>query len=129
MLKTIAASVAASCASVKVDSHKNVNESNDNLKSCHCGSTKFWIPVGHRDVPTSFRCSNCFPAPSTTLIARELDLNLVDLPVFQITFNINQPGCFRCGGSLITMSQNGYHCATCVAEIHPSVSDQIWEVA
>jgi hypothetical protein len=125
MLQKIAASVAASYASVKLPP-KQIEVDDQNLKPCTCGCTKFWIPVGHRDVKSSYRCSNCFSPPSMALVAKEIDLDLIDVPVFQVTFNTFKPSCFRCGGSLVSMSQNGYSCATCAMGIHPEISAEFW---
>lgn len=134
MLKTIAASVAASqaAATMLVKNVKVIDEqptdvkSNVELASCACGCSRFWLPVGHRDVASSYRCADCFPAPSKTLVAKSIDVDLIDVPTFEIMFNAGEPACFRCGGSLVAMNQNGYFCGTCVSQIPPSVSRQLW---
>jgi hypothetical protein len=130
MLKTLLASMEATVAQRKPREVQAVQCDDgvhlEILNPCHCGSVDFWLPVGHRDVPQSYRCSECHRPPSKALIQKEIRLGVGLKSNLHQSFTVSKPACSRCGSKLVTMTHNGYQCGMCCEPICDELGGEFW---
>ena len=105
-----------------------VLENFDVIKQCKCGSDNYWLPVGHRDIASSYRCLFCSPPPSPAVVQQKITVMSGEIvPPFAYTFNVSKRVCKRCASRTVTMSQNGYHCNGCSLPITDAEGSTFWE--
>ncbi len=132
MLQTLLASQQASLAQRKPREVKAVQCDAgvhlEILNPCRCGSVDFWLPVGHRDVPQSYRCSECHRPPSKALIQKQIKLGAGLKESLHQSFTVSKPACSRCGSKLVTMTDNGYQCGMCCEPIRDELGGEFWRM-